>query len=105
MDKRRPHLATMILSGQITRPGALAALSEPIAPPERLEQDLAFFLKKMRLTEQEFESLMRSPIKTYRDYPSHGWLFASVDSWAYRLVKRMVRPSSLDRPGEAIVQP
>jgi N-acetyl sugar amidotransferase len=99
MDKRRPHLATMVLSGQMTRAAALAALGEPAETPERLEQELAFFLKKMRLSETEFDDIMRSPVKSFRDYPSHGWLFSSVDSWAFRVIKRIVRPSSLTAPG------
>jgi N-acetyl sugar amidotransferase len=103
IDKRRAHLSTLILSGQTTRAAALKALHEPIETPERLQQDLAFFLKKMRLTESEFDAIMRSPIKTFRDYPANGWLFASVDSWAYRFVKQVVRPASLGRgPGVPI---
>lgn len=105
MDKRRPHLSTLILSGQITRSAALAELHEPIETEERLQQGVAFFLKKMRLTEKEFDEIMRSPVKTFRDYPSHGWFFSSVDSWAFRFVKRVVRPSSLDRGASLPVEP
>lgn len=97
MDKRRPHLSSLILSGQLTRAEALVELERVVCPPELLKADLLFFLKKMRLSEQEFEAIMASPVKTFRDYPSNAWLFARYDSWFFRFVKRMVRPSSLAR--------
>ncbi|MEO8680294.1 MAG: N-acetyl sugar amidotransferase [Vicinamibacterales bacterium] len=105
MDKRRPHLSTLILSGQVTRSDAVDQLKCEVESPERLKEDLAFFLKKMRLSAAEFDDIIRSPVKTYRDYPSNGWLFAEVDSWAFKLIKRVVRPTSVARTARASVQP
>lgn len=94
-DKRRPHLSTLILSGQLTRGEALSELEQDPYPPDLLKEDLLFFLKKMRLSPQEFEAIMAAPVRTFRDYPSNAWLFARYDSRFFTYVKRMVRPNSL----------
>jgi len=95
MDKRRPHLSTLVLSDQMTRSDALLELQQDPCPPDLLRDDLVFFLKKMGLSAAEFDVIMASPAKTFRAYPSNAWLFARYDSWAFRFIKRMVRPSSL----------
>lgn len=95
MDKRRPHLSSVILSGQVTRDEALVELAGPMCTAELLKEDLQFFLKKMRLSEQEFEAIMASPVKTFRDYPSHAWLFPGANARGIKVVKWFVRPSSL----------
>lgn len=79
-DKRRPHLSSLIVSGQMSRDEALVKLSEPLYDPEELEIDIAYFCKKLRITRAEFENLMRAPIHHYSDFPN--W------DGRYRLLKR-----------------
>lgn len=74
MDKRRPHLSTLICSGQLTRREALNELEKPAYPPELFRQDHEFFLKKMNMTEDEFVEIMRLPIRSHLDYPSNRLL-------------------------------
>ena len=80
MDKRRPHLASLIVSGQMSREEALVKLEEPLYDPAELEIDIAYFCKKLRITRQEFNELMHRPIHHYSDFPN--W-----DS-RYRLLKQ-----------------
>jgi len=74
-DKRRLHLANLILSGQMTRDEALRIMSQPAYPPEELNEDKIFVVKKLGLTMEEFEQLLTAPKKTFRDYPSNYLLF------------------------------
>jgi N-acetyl sugar amidotransferase len=78
-DKRRLHLASLILSGQMTRDEARRIMSQPAYPPEELNEDKIFVVKKLGLTMEEFEQLLTAPKKTFRDYPSNYLLFRLKD--------------------------
>jgi N-acetyl sugar amidotransferase len=71
-DKRKMHLSSLICSGEISRKEALVELAKPPYPKELQEEDKAYVIKKFNLSEQEFESIMNLPVKTYWDYPSYG---------------------------------
>ena len=57
-DKRRPHLSSLIVSGQLTRLDALAKLEEPLYDAQELEIDIAYFCKKLRISRAQFDELM-----------------------------------------------
>jgi N-acetyl sugar amidotransferase len=74
-DKRRAHLSTLICSGDMTRERALEEMHRDPYAEVNLEQDLAYVLKKLRLSPQEFDAIMTAPVKSYRDYPSNEFFF------------------------------
>lgn len=74
-DKRKAHLSSLIVSGQMTREKALQELNEPTAPADLLERDKEFLARKMGITVAEFDEILSQPPKSYRDYPSNEWLF------------------------------
>jgi len=80
-DKRRPHLASLIVSGQMFREDALAKLQEPLYDPQELEIDIAYFCKKLRITRAQFDAFMTSANREYDEF----------DTWAgrYRVLKRI----------------
>ena len=69
-DKRRPHLSSLIVSGQMTREDAVEKLAEPLASPNDLEVDVAYFCKKLRISRAEFDQLMQAPVHRYSDFPT-----------------------------------
>jgi N-acetyl sugar amidotransferase len=69
-DKRRPHLSSLIVSGQLTRDQAIAALDEPLYDPDELETDLNYFCKKLRISRQELDEMLRAPNRVYTDFPT-----------------------------------
>lgn len=70
-DKRRAHLSNQVLSGTMTRDAALAAIAKPPYASAELEnEDRIYVLKKLGLTDDEFERIMRLPRRTYADYPN-----------------------------------
>ncbi|MCW5632662.1 MAG: N-acetyl sugar amidotransferase [Rubrivivax sp.] len=74
IDKRRAHLSSLILSRQMTREQALAALQEPVHPERALLEDRDYSIKKLGLDVEEFERIMASPNRTFHDYrTSRGW--------------------------------
>ncbi len=71
IDKRRAHLSSSILYGLTTRADALASLETPTYESEdQLEQDRGFFLKKLGLSEGDFEAIMTAPPHTGVEFDS-----------------------------------
>ena len=85
-DKRRIHLSALIASGQITRQQAMVEMEKELYPEAELKEDKIYVLKKLGLSDTEFENIMNLPIKTFWDYPSYenSWWF----KWLYPILKR-----------------
>ncbi len=90
-DKRRTHYSSLICSGEITRDEVLKILEEPPYPADLMAEDKAYVVKKLGLTEAEFEAIMNLPKKTYWDYPSYGHFLKSPAFDAVKAVFRAVR--------------
>lgn len=68
IDKRKAHLSDLIFSGQITKEEALAELQQPIYDAVQQKTDYEFVLKKLGLTAEEFEAMMRQPRRSHYDF-------------------------------------
>jgi N-acetyl sugar amidotransferase len=85
-DKRRSHLSSQICSGELSRAAALAELREPTYAPTLQEEDRDYVIKKLELTESEFEMIMNLQPKSYQDYPSDAWLY---ENSVYKYLKTL----------------
>ena len=74
-DLRKSYLSALICSGQIDRKTALEEISKPTAPKELLLQDKEYVIKKLGLTNEEFDIIMASDNKTFADYPNNNLLW------------------------------
>lgn len=91
-DKRRCHLSSLVCSGEITREVALEELEKPAYAPATQEEDREYVIKKLGLTENEFVTIMKAPIKTFWDYPSYSRIVeGSLFSGMYRLARDWYR--------------
>ena len=70
VDKRKAHLSNLIYSGQMTYVEALAELATPPCPPDLLEQDRQYVIKKLQIGDVEFDEIMDRPEKNYLEYPN-----------------------------------
>lgn len=70
-DKRKAHLSSLIVSGQLSREMALKELSKDPYPLSELKEDKAFISKKLGLKEGKLEELLTLPDKNFKDYPSN----------------------------------
>lgn len=70
IDKRRAHYSNLVLSGQMTRAQACEKLLEPVYPAQGLEEDRKYAIKKLALSESEFQDIMSLPQRTFFDYPN-----------------------------------
>jgi N-acetyl sugar amidotransferase len=71
IDKRKAHLSTLICSGQIDKKDALLELKKSPYNEDELKDDKAYFIKKMKISEDEFETIMALPVKSHTDFPSY----------------------------------
>ena len=68
----KAHFSNLIYSGQLTKDEALEKLKAPIYPPELLEEDKEFVIKKFGLTETSFKELMALPRREHADFATTG---------------------------------
>ncbi|MCL1851867.1 MAG: N-acetyl sugar amidotransferase [Peptococcaceae bacterium] len=68
-DKRKSHLSSMIVSGQMTREQALDKLATDPYSEEMRNQDFDCIAETFRLSRSEFEELVSLPPKHHGDYP------------------------------------
>jgi hypothetical protein len=74
-DLRKSYLSALICSGQITRDEALDELKNPPAKEEMLVNDKEYVMKKLGLSAEEFESIVKATNKTFNDYPNTDGLW------------------------------
>lgn len=86
-DKRKAHLSSLIVAGQITREEAIIELSKPLYSDNELNEDKEYLAKKLGITLSEFESIMNQSNKVFTDYPS--------DFNKDRLFKSIIRKLSM----------
>lgn len=68
VDKRRSHLSSMIISGQMTREDALKILSEPMIEEAKMEDIISDVKRKLNLSDTEFDSIMASEPRQHDYY-------------------------------------
>ena len=86
-DKRRAHLASLVVSGQMKRDDALGVLKIPPYAEAGIAEDGSFIAKKLGIPRGELERLIAESPKTYRDYPSHAELIERLLKAKSRLSK------------------
>lgn len=70
VDKRKSHLSSMIVSGQMTREAALEQLKHPEYVSEEMEEyDRNTLAEFMGISREEFDAIVNLPPKSHDDYP------------------------------------
>ena len=94
IDKRRVHLSTLVVNGQMSREEALAMLEgTPYPDAEQEKQDKEFVMKKLGFSQESFDRYIEDPGVPHSDYGSEIPLFQ-------RLAK-IGKALKLRRPGVA----
>ena len=96
-DKRRAHLASLVVSKQMTREEALNEIKQPLYDPIELEQDREYVTKKLGFSNSEWQKIMDAEPKTEHDYKNQIVLVSrvlktmKVFGFGLRLVKHPMR--------------
>lgn len=69
-DKRRAHLSSLIVAGQLSREEALEEMKKCSYNEETIEEDIQNFVDKIGITRDEFDEIMKKEPKSYWDYPN-----------------------------------
>lgn len=86
LDKRRPHLSSMILTGFLSRTAALKILEEPLYDAHLLKLDKEYICNKLEISENEFNSFIKSEKVDHSDYPSSEY-FINFLLKIYNIIK------------------
>lgn len=89
-DKRRLHLSSLIVSGQLTREQALEELTHPIATPDQIRRDIKFVAKKLGLSSAELQQLIDAPAIDHLSYPSQMRIHRALTS-AKQFVRSLLK--------------
>lgn len=74
-DYRKATFSTLICHGKMTKPEAEKQLEESPYYDIDILKEKSFICKKLGLSEDEFDAIMKLPPKTYKDFPnSHRWI-------------------------------
>ncbi len=78
-DKRKAHASSMILSGQMTREEAINKIHEPLyANPRDLENDKAYFIKKIGIDEELYHKYIDQPLVSHAQYANNEALLRTL---------------------------
>jgi N-acetyl sugar amidotransferase len=88
-DKRRLHLSSLIVSGQMTRDAALQELSRPLTTPWQRKRDVKFVSKKLGMSVADLEHLIQMPAIDHRNYPNQFSMYSAL--WKLQAFARIFR--------------
>lgn len=84
-DKRKAHLSSLIVSGQMTREAALQELNKPLYDPDALVEDKSFIAKKLGISADELDSIIAGPNRTHEDFDNNSALIQGMLKFKTRL--------------------
>lgn len=69
-DKRKSHLSSLVVDGQMTREDAIKQLEQPAYVSEELkDKDMNFLAEWLGISREEFDKIVALPAKQHSDYP------------------------------------
>lgn len=70
-DKRKAHLSSLVVSGQMTREEALGELEKPLYSHNEIAEDKAFIAKKLGFSVEELDGLIAQAPRYYEEFPTN----------------------------------
>ena len=95
IDKRKAHLSTLICSGQLSRPQAITELEKPLWNSAEMEADKEYVVKKLGLTNKEFEKIMDLPVQQHTAFKTDTHLHNKYMQLLVRTskIRKMFKPA------------
>ena len=103
VDKRRWHLSSLIMSGQMSREKALQELETPPLTAKEEFREKRFVARKLGITVEELERLIRMPEVPHMAYPNSEWAWRTFVGMGrivarYRETRRRMSISGIESP-------
>jgi asparagine synthase (glutamine-hydrolysing) len=90
IDKRKITYSALILNGEMQRSKALEELDQKPYQLEQIQNDINYLAKKLNLSVDEFNALLRSPNHSFMDYPSYYGMITGFKKLAYPVLKYLL---------------
>jgi N-acetyl sugar amidotransferase len=87
IDKRRAHLTSLIHSGLITRDEAMRRLQEPVFDELEIRREVAYFCRKLGISEEEFARLMSDPPRSHKDYSNWDAYLSALKPFKHAFIR------------------
>ncbi|MBU1097084.1 MAG: N-acetyl sugar amidotransferase [Bacteroidetes bacterium] len=87
IDKRKINLSAQVIDGTLNREDALKMITDDALSEDELEKIKNYVLKKLDITNEEFQEIMNLPPKFYYDYPTYMPYLLSFTKYFMPLVK------------------
>jgi len=85
IDKRKVEFSALIRSGQMSREEALRILQ---TPPQLEPKFIAHVKKRLKLTDEDFEKIMKLPIRSHHDYETYHPFFVENREMFRKLLEK-----------------
>ncbi len=89
IDKRKINLSAQVLSNAISREDALLQISQPFSSMNELSDLKEYIVKKLDLTQTEFDIIISAPNKSSFDYPSNYQLIYGLVKYFSPVIKKL----------------
>lgn len=88
-DKRRAHLSSLVVGGEMTREEALKEMADTSEYSEaQMMGDKEYILKKLDISEKQWDEIMKAPNKTEADYANNQKLLRILSNTKRKLHDR-----------------
>ena len=94
-DKRKAHLSSRIVAGEISREEALAELQRPLYDQNELAEDRQLILDKLGISAEQWAELMSLPTRVFSDYPNSNDFFNYLSDLIRRDAKAALKKNLL----------
>ncbi len=92
IDKRYLHFSNLIKNNNMTREQAIEDLKMPAYNTQLQEEDTRYVLKKLGISESDFNYILNKPIKSFRNYKNSFLIVSALKKFVYFLRKINVYP-------------
>lgn len=90
IDKRIITYSAQILNGKMNRDDVLELTSKLPYNKDTIVQETSFVMKKLEISQSEFDTIWESPCKSFKDYPSYYPLIYKFVKIAEPIIKLIV---------------
>ena len=98
IDKRRAHLSSMICSKHMSRTEGLEILKKPPLNEDEIKVEKKFILKKLQISDFEFNKIMMDDLKCWSSYPNNSkYLLLERNKKLLRVAKYMKKRGIIPR--------
>ena len=88
-EKRRDHISSLIVGGEMTREEGLVEMSIPTADEKQLREETDYVLKKLDISDEEWANILESPNKTVDDYKNEIKLRKALQKIKHFVIRKV----------------